>query len=136
MTMSDAVMERARALIGTRFRAQGRDARFGLDCVGLVLAAHRLPVSAARRDYALRGTSRGEIAGALKEFFRRVPRNGARDGDVLLLQAGAGVLHLGVKSGAGMIHADIRGGVVERPGPLAWPVLAAYRRRVRSHGEG
>lgn len=136
MRMSDEVIARARALIGTRFRAQGRDARFGLDCVGLVAAAHALPVGAVRQDYALRGQDRGGVERSLRQWFRRVARPTARGGDVLVLRVGSDVLHLGLKTGEGMVHADIRHGVVERPGALPWPVLAVFRRRVRKHREG
>ena len=45
--------ERARALVGTRFRAQGRGVG-GLDCVGVVLATFGLPLHLVRRDYRLR----------------------------------------------------------------------------------
>ena len=131
--MSD-VVTRARALVGTRFRPQGRDPRHGLDCVGLALAAYRLP--AARGDYALRGTARAAVEESLRPWFRRVSRSEARDGDLLLVRAAVDVLHLGIRSGAGMIHADARYGVVERPGALPWPLLAVFRRRVRARVGG
>jgi len=134
--MGQDVVALARALIGTRFRPQGRDARFGLDCVGLVLAAYRLPVSSVRGDYALRGTDREEIEAAIHPWFRRVPTSWAREGDLMVVQAAADVLHLGIRSGEGMIHADARFGVVERPGALPWPVLAIYRLRPRHLNRG
>ena len=129
--MAKLVVERARALIGTRFRPQGRDAQFGLDCVGLVLAAYRLPASAVRGDYALRGMARADVEAAIRPWFRRVPSSWAREGDLMLVRAAADVFHLGVRSGDGMVHADVRFGVVERPGALPWPVLAIYRRHLR-----
>ena len=131
MTMVNSVVDRARALVGTRFRLQGRDVQFGLDCVGLVLTAFRLPLSAVRGDYALRGTARADIEAAIRPWFRRVPTRWAREGDLMLIEAGTDVLHLGIRSSEGMIHADARFGVVERPGVLPWPVLAIYRLRPR-----
>jgi hypothetical protein len=53
--------ERARAHVGTRFRPQGRDPRFGLDCVGLILCTFGLPADAVRKDYRLRGEHRGVL---------------------------------------------------------------------------
>ena len=136
MTMVHSVVERTRALLGTRFRPQGRDARFGLDCVGLVLTAYRLPPASVRRDYALRGTARAEIEAAIHPWFRRVPSSWSREGDLMLVQAAADVLHLGIRSSDGMVHADARFGVVERPGVLPWPVLAIYRLRPRHLNRG
>jgi lipoprotein Spr len=126
----DAV-ERARSLIGTRFRLQGRSREVGIDCLGLVLAAFGLPANCGRRNYAARGVQRSEIEAGLAPWFRRIARTRVVAGDVLLLQAGRDVLHLGIASGAGMIHADLRHGVVERPGESPWPLLAVYRRRTR-----
>ena len=130
-----SAVERARGLIGTRFRAQGRDAATGIDCVGLVLIAHRLPGAAVARDYALRGVLREVIETGLEQWFRRVPLRRARAGDVVLLQVSDDVLHLAISSEVGLIHADLKHGVVERPGTAPWPVIGAYRRRVRSRKE-
>lgn len=95
----DQVVARARRLIGVRFRAQGRDPAFGVDCVGLVAAALGL---------------------------RRC--GNPRAGDVALFETGPGQLHLGVLTGAGVIHADARAGrVVERPGVPPWPMPAVWR---------
>ena len=41
--------ERARALVGTRFRPQGRS-ELGLDCIGLVVATFGLDPEEIRRD--------------------------------------------------------------------------------------
>lgn len=131
MQDNDAV-DRARALVGTRFRAQGRDPRYGLDCLGLVIAAFRLGGDVGRRDYRLRGDHRGELAEGLAPWFRRVSRPRRRPGDVLLLRAAPDQIHLGIVTPAGFVHADARlGAVVETPGVGPWPLLAVYRRRVR-----
>lgn len=93
-------------MVGVRFRAQGRDAVHGLDCVGLVWAAyagagHRLR---APRDYPLRGWSRERIVAALEAAgFRRA--TGARDGDVALIALPAGQFHLGLIGGGRLVHA-------------------------------
>ena len=123
------IVDRARALVGTQFRLQGRSARDGVDCLGLVIAAHGLPVGSGRRDYALRGTARAEIETGLMPWFRRIARPGMAPGDVLVLSPGPSVFHLGIASGNGLIHADARHGVMERPGAAPWPVVAVFRRR-------
>lgn len=123
--------DRARALIGTRFRVQGRDAD-GLDCIGLVLQAFDLPEESARRNYRLRGQHRDEMEQGLRRHFRRIRRCQRRAGDVLLLRVAEDQLHLAVCTDAGFVHAHARiGKVVETPGDPEWPVLAVYRRRAR-----
>lgn len=124
---------RARALVGTRFRAQGRDPRHGLDCLGLVIAAHRLPRHEMPDDYRLRGAHLDALLAGAERWFRRVAATAVRAGDVLLLDAGPGQSHLAIVTSAGFIHADARiGRVVETPGAPAWPVTAALRRRARA----
>jgi hypothetical protein len=127
--MTKDYAERARALVGTRFRAQGRD-ETGLDCVGVVLSTFELPATAVRDDYRLRGDHRHEVRQALDLHFRQVARTQTRSGDVLLLSAGADQVHLAVRTPAGLVHAHagLRR-VVETPGMPEWPVLAAYRKR-------
>lgn len=121
----------ARALVGTRFRPQGRDAR-GLDCVGLILATFDLPADTARTNYRLRGPHRAEIQNELQKHFRPIRRAAQRPGDVMLMQVADDQIHLAVRTSAGFVHAHARiGRVVETPGEPEWPVLAVYRRRVR-----
>jgi hypothetical protein len=122
---------RARALVGTRFRLQGRNAA-GLDCVGMILQTFDLPESSARHNYRLRGQHRDEVEEGLRRHFRPIRQSQRRPGDVLLLSVADDQLHLGVCTDAGFVHAHARiGRVVETPGDPEWPVLAVYRRRVR-----
>lgn len=122
---ADDLIKRARALIGTRFRPQGRAAAEGLDCVGLVALA--LDVGAPPRDYALRGGSTRRLSDALAAAGL-APAERMAPGDVLVLAPGTGQLHLGLFTGTGLVHADagLRR-VVERPLPLPWPVLGIWR---------
>ena len=122
-------VERARALIGTRFRPQGRSAEQGLDCLGLVAIAYRVPLGRVPADYRLRGDHLSDLLEGLRPFFRPVRKIAA--GDLLLLEAGRQQLHLAVKTDAGFVHADVRHGVVETPGEPRWPQLRAFRRRAR-----
>jgi lipoprotein Spr len=120
----EARVARARALMGTRFRLHGRDARTGLDCVGLVaLAVARL--SDAPLGYTLR-TTRNEI---WTEWLDRIAirSDAPRPGDTVLLSPGPAQLHLGIWTGSSLIHADAGlGRVTETPAPLRWPVLGIW----------
>jgi hypothetical protein len=128
---------RARALLGTRFRPQGRRPEVGLDCVGLILCVFGLPEYEGRRDYRLRGNHRRELMGALGNRFRRVALTQHRAGDVMLLQLAADQFHLGIVTASGFVHADARlGKVVETPGAPAWTIIAAFRARVRKQRQG
>jgi len=122
-----AVVARARALVGVRFRPQGRTPETGLDCIGLVAGA--LGLDGAPRDYALRGGSAERLWAGLRAAGLS-PVERAQAGDVLAMRAGPEQLHLGIFSGDGLIHGDagLRR-VVERPGPIPWPVLGAWRRK-------
>jgi lipoprotein Spr len=122
---AEAVVARARALIGVRFRPQGRSPETGLDCIGLVAVA--LGTGLVPGDYALRGTKRDRLEDGLQAFGLRRVEPG-RAGDVLIMDAGPAQLHLGISTGAGLVHADagLRR-VVERSGDPPWPVLSCWR---------
>ena len=120
----------ARALVGARFRLHGRDPADGLDCVGVVACATGLAVPTG---YALRG---GVAARAIRWLDVHLVRSDdGGPGEVLLLRAGPGQLHLGVRVAGGIVHGDagLRR-VVERPGPVPWPILGGWR--VRGDGNG
>lgn len=127
--------ERARALVGTRFRPQGRSPETGLDCVGLILTAFDIAPDSVRRNYRLRGDHGAEIERELRRFFRRARAGERRPGDLMLLAASADQYHFGICTGAGFVHADSRlGRVVETPGSPSWPVLGTFRKRARGAG--
>jgi len=124
---------RARRLVGTRFRPQGRTVQTGVDCVGLVLATFEIADSAIRRNYRLRGNHRSEIVAHLSNHFRRVRSSELRSGDVFLLSVASDQFHLAVRTDSGFVHADAKvGRVVETPGHPKWPIAGAYRRRARA----
>ena len=121
--------EAARALVGARFRPQGRtdDA---LDCIGVVLSTFGIAADAVRRDYRLRGDFRSEIEQRLSDYFRAVRSSELRPGDVMLLAAAKDQLHLAIRTQAGFVHAHAGiGRVVETPGLPEWPLLGVYRKR-------
>ena len=113
--------ERARALVGTRFRLQGRGIG-GLDCVGLVTATFGIEPSDVRRNYSLRGIDRAELEAELSARFRRVPSRSIMSGDVLLMSLDTDRFHLGIRTETGFVHAHAGiGRVVETPGFPEWP---------------
>jgi cell wall-associated NlpC family hydrolase len=129
---AEEIVARARARVGVRFRPQGRSPESGLDCIGLV--AEALGAGAVRADYPLRGGSAGRLeAGLQAAGLRRV--FASRPGDVLVMRAGPEQLHLALLTSNGLVHADagLRQ-VVERLGPLPWPVLSIWR--LGQGGEG
>ena len=122
---AERVVARARALIGVRFRPQGRSTTGGLDCIGVAAAA--IDARDPPRDYAMRGGSAGRLAAGLAAAgLRRV--EAAVPGDVLVLAPGPGQLHLGIVTETGFVHGDagLRR-VVERPGPPPWPITSIWR---------
>lgn len=125
MTAAMRVVAGARATIGAPFRAHGRDPALGLDCVGVVVCALRAAdVSVRERAYALRSGLFPEdcVPGRLARA------DGGEAGDILLCRAGPGQLHLAVRSENGVVHADAAlRRVVERPGAVPWPIVAAWR---------
>ncbi len=133
MTRGEEAVGRARALIGMRFVAQGRDPAVGLDCVGLALLAYDLDASGVSDNYRLSGAHRAAILESANAKFWRVARSRRRAGDLLMLCPGAAQWHLAIWTGDGLIHADIvRGKIVERPGLPDWPVAALLRPRART----
>ena len=121
--------ERARALVGTPFRLQGRGAG-GLDCVGVAIATFGVTPDSVRRDYRLRGDHEAEARAFLSRDFRRVSATQLRPGDLMLMRVSSDQLHLGVRTAAGFVHAHAGlHRVVETPGMPNWPLLGTYRRR-------
>jgi murein DD-endopeptidase / murein LD-carboxypeptidase len=123
--------ERARALVGTRFRPQGRDSN-GLDCIGVAIATFGVPKGSVRRNYRLRGDHAGEARAYLDKHFRRVPATQLRAGDLMLMEVAEDQLHVAVRTAAGFVHAHagLRR-VVETPGMPEWRMLGVYRKRRR-----
>ena len=119
--------ERARALVGTRFRPQGRDTQ-GLDCIGVVIATFGIPADDVPRDYRLSGGRSEKLIERLGKTLRKVRK--LKMGDVMLMELSAEQLHLGVRTEAGFVHAHagLRR-VVETPGMPEWPVIGIYRKR-------
>ena len=128
MRRRERAVAAARALMGTRFRLHGRDARYGLDCVGVAGLALRAAGFEGEIpcDYALRGGSAAALI-ALIGQSSLVRTAQPEPGDVMLFAVEATQFHVAVKMPGGIVHADaMLGRVVERPGPPPWPMVAAW----------
>ena len=130
MTMAASdVVDRARSMVGVKFRPQGRDPATGLDCVGVVVRAFGIPPESVRRDYRLRGAHCAEIDRVLSRWFERIAPEQTCLGDVMLFEVSQSQIHLAIACGGTFVHADasIRR-VVETPMPPDWPLRGAFRR--------
>jgi hypothetical protein len=126
MTPGERAVAAARAVVGVRFRLQGRDPALGLDCVGVAAIAARAAgyAGVVPGAYALRSAAAPDLPDGLVACAR------AAAGDILLCRPDARQLHLAVWTGAGVIHADAGARrVVERPGACPWPVVGVWRTR-------
>jgi cell wall-associated NlpC family hydrolase len=127
------IIRRARSLVGSPFRPQGRDPQTGLDCVGLVLWVFQIEARPVRRDYRLSGEHLSELDKTLSNQFQRLPAAMKAAGDILLCRVRHGQAHLAIECGGSIIHADAKvRRVVERRGECAWPIIAAFRSTIQS----
>jgi hypothetical protein len=94
-----------------------------------VAAAAALPSDTIPSDYTLRSEANAAaLSKRFEDHVEPIATDEAGDGDVLLVRAGTGQHHFVVIVENGFVHADARlGKVVERPGSLPWPALAAWR---------
>lgn len=123
------IAARACALVGTRFRPQGRNAKDGLDCVGTAALAAGIPADRIPRDYALRGQRLADIEHQLCDLgCRPVVGRFLQLGDILVCQAGSAQFHMVILTPGAFVHADASlRRVVERPLPVPWPVVGGWR---------
>jgi hypothetical protein len=126
--LGERIAARARALVGLRFRPQGREPEHGLDCVGTAAAAMDLNPTRVRRDYPLRGEHLGAIERELAALGCAAVTGKAATGDVLVCRSAPAQYHLLVCTGDAFVHADagLRR-IVERPMPAPWPVAGVWR---------
>ena len=103
-----AVWVAAEALVGVRFRLQGREAVTGLDCVGVIVAAFAAAGTklAALDDYPLRGVSLRRAEALLSQAGLVPVRGATRPGDVGLFALPGRQLHLALLAPGRIIHAD------------------------------
>ena len=119
LSSGEQLAKAATGYVGTPFRLHGRDAAYGLDCVGLVYASLRAIGCDPRAPtgYRLRNTDPSR-------WFEFARLSGLADhpgpvatGDVVLLKLGAGQHHLAIATDAthGVhAHASLRRVVIQR----------------------
>ncbi len=123
------IVAAARAVVGARFRPQGRNPASGLDCVGVVAIAYGTRLSGPiPASYALRGGSEAGIRSLVAQTgLHAIAVQAAAAGDLLLFETGPMQWHLAVSTGTGFIHADATlRRVTEVPGFFPWPISAAW----------
>jgi lipoprotein Spr len=128
-----AIVARARSVIGTRFRPQGRTPERGLDCLGVVMFAADIERDRVPDDYRLDGGDPEALrAGFGACGFSPLGMDQAEAGDVLLVRSAPAQIHAVVLTPDGFVHAHagLRR-VVETPGPIPWPVMCAWRHDAR-----
>lgn len=119
----------ALALVGAPFRLHGRDPRFGLDCVGLAMAA------AERAGLRLPPTPAYRLHGTAEAVFQRwialaglCTTDEAWPGDVTVAVPDAWHRHVMIAVAGGHVHAHAGiGRVVLMPGPSPWRICRTYR---------
>ncbi|HYW14701.1 MAG TPA: peptidoglycan endopeptidase [Allosphingosinicella sp.] len=123
------IAARAYAVVGTRFRPQGRTAQEGVDCVGVAAFACDIPSERVPRDYALRGQALGDIERQLSDLgCRRVEGHVLKLGDIAICRPGPAQHHMVIITPFGFVHADAAlRRVVQRPFPIPWTLESAWR---------
>ena len=123
------IAARACALVGARFRPQGRSREHGLDCVGAAALAAGIPAERIPSDYSLRGQRLAEIEHRLCDLgCRPVTGRVLELGDVVVCQPGPAQFHMVIITPFGFVHADAAlRRVVQRPYPIPWTLIGAWR---------
>ena len=101
-----AIVNTARALVGVRFRHQGRRPASGLDCVGVAaVICHTLDIAYRDRlDYPRRPAPGALWDGLVAAGFMRSDTP-ARPGDLLLMRIHGDIQHVGILTGSSLVHA-------------------------------
>ncbi|QVM84935.1 hypothetical protein [Novosphingobium decolorationis] len=128
----DALVEAARAFVGTPFRLCGRDPATGLDCAGLVgsaLAKLGRPLALPVR-YTLRFRQPPDAGSVLAAAGLHAAHGEPAPGDIAMVRTGACQYHFLIHSVperniAIHAHAGLRR-IVEGPLPTSWRQLGAW----------
>lgn len=111
------IIEEARTWIGTPWKTNQavKGAKGGVDCIRLfvsIASSCGIDVPTVPRQY-YRSVRDGIIVDRLREFFPEIPKEEAREGDLLVLECYGVPHHLAIKTDKGIIHASVKHGVVE-----------------------
>lgn len=122
--MMHALDAAAAKLVGAPFRHQGRDPRYGIDCLGVLV--HAIGGDALEHDRSDYTTSpdASAVVAYLRERFDRVGGSidDAPAGSILVFTFGSRRIprHFAVRSATGMIHAERGVGVIDEPITDQW----------------
>ncbi|ABC64885.1 NlpC/P60 family protein [Erythrobacter litoralis] len=130
-TPGEKLADAALRLVGTPYRLHGHEPRFGLDCVGLLVASMRAIGRAISvpDTYRLRNTAIEPLLALAEREDATVAKGRAEPGDVLLVTPGPAQHHILIAADATHFvhaHASLRR-VVSMPGPSPWPCQARWR---------
>jgi len=134
MTQQSQRFARAAAeLEGTPFRLHGRSEEFGLDCIGLVIAALNAVGQTMPKlpDYRLRNLAIGDPASLAAQAGFEQSSGEIHAGDLLLVKPGPAQFHFLIALGGDRyVHSDASlRRVATMRGPLRWSVLDQFRLR-------
>jgi hypothetical protein len=96
--------QRALALVGIPFRFQGRDRRTGLDCIGVIVSAFRLPDGCVAR-YRISEGSWDLVRDELAPWFTQKDCSRPESNDLAVFRLSRS-FHFGIVSGEHLVHAD------------------------------
>lgn len=114
---NNKIIEEARTWLGTPWQTnqalKGRDG--GVDCIRLfveIAKACQINVPTVPRQY-YRSVRDNTIVDRLRESFPEIPKEEAREEDLLVLRCYGVPHHLAIRTDKGIIHASVKHGVVE-----------------------
>ncbi|RGP41652.1 hypothetical protein BPTFM16_01959 [Altererythrobacter insulae] len=130
-TIGEEFADAARGFAGSPFRLGGRDPRYGIDCVGLVVCSlWEIGCNASYPSgYRIRNSSIGQHLGLAEANGFQLAGTTEVAGDLILFAPGMGHHHLAISSGDGRhihAHAGLRRTVITAV-PADWPKLRHWR---------
>lgn len=115
MELRKKIIAEARKYLGTPYIHLGRSTK-GLDCAGLLYVVFNVltRVKSDFQEYTACPVSATVFAN-IKCYAKRIRRDEAGDGDLILMNFGGRTTHFGILTNLGVIHADpVHGKVLEQ----------------------
>ena len=115
MNLREKIMAEARKYLGTPYVHLGRSTK-GLDCAGLLYVVFNVltKLESDFREYPACPLSATAFAN-IKRYARRIHKDDAGNGDLILMNFGGCTTHFGILTDLGVVHADpVHGKVVEQ----------------------
>ncbi len=110
ITAKDHFLSAAMDCVGARFRLQGRDPAYGLDCVGLIAYCARAAGCTVSDKFDYDVTTDATILAAhlLESGFVKKEQGLLEPADVVLFSFFGSPNHAAISTASGIIHADMR----------------------------